>query len=220
MSSSEVRWVLRLLYGWTAIAVILSLTTGLNAQQAVPSFEEIVKNLASVNASLDSFQVEQVIEARFLFFRFRFLSTVYAARPARYRVVVHNPPWLLRRFGNVFAQAGSPQDLLTYYAPRVVAWKEDAGRRFLYLDLEKQLPVVNPPGVEAFIDPERWLIEKMVLHYEWGDVITDYQYCLTSDFFLPTVINVRISNYPIEVRLTYQNYQLNVPIPDSVFANK
>lgn len=221
MSAVRVRWHRALVCGGPAIvALVLSLAAALTAEPTLPVFEDVVKNLTNVNASLKSFQAEQMVELRILFFRYRLFATVYATRPARYRVVVRDPPWFLRRFGSVFAQAGSPEDVLRHYAPRRVEWREEAGRRLLYLNVERRFREVNPPSVEAFVDPDRWLVEKMVLHYEWGDVLADYRYEVVADYLLPSVITIRLPRYLAEAVVFHRDYQLNVPLPDSLFESR
>lgn len=221
MSAVRLRWHRALGRGGPAIvATILGLTALFAAEPSLPTFEDVVQNLTNVNASLKSFQVEQIVELRILFLRYRLLATVYAARPARYRVVVHDPPWFLRRFGSVFAQAGNPEDVLRHYVPRRVEWREAAGRRLLYLSLERRFTEVNPPSVEAFVDPERWLAEKLVLHYEWGDVLAEYRYEVVADYLLPAVVTIRLPRYLAEAVVFHRNYRLNVPIQDSLFEDR
>ncbi len=221
MSAVRFRWYRALVCGGPAIvAMVLGLAAAPAAEPSLPAFEDVVQNLTNVNASLKTFQVEQMVELRILFIRYRLFATVYAARPARYRVVVHDPPWFLRRFGSVFAQAGNPDDVLRHYVPRRVEWREETGRRLLYLILEKQFSEVNPPSVEALVDPERWLVEKLVLHYEWGDVLAEYRYEVVADYLLPAVITIRVPRYLAEAVVFHRNYQLNVPIPDSFFENR
>lgn len=201
------------------VATVLCVGAALTAGPSLPTFEEVVKNLTNVNASLQAFQVEQIVELRILFLRYRLFTTVYAARPARYRVVVHDPPWFLRQFGTVFAQVGKPEDVLLQFVPRRVEWREEGGRRLLYLNVDRRFSEANPPSVEVFVDPDRWLVEKMVLHYEWGDVLSEYRYGLVAAYLLPSVISVRVPGYLAEAVLLYRNYQLNVPLPDSLFEN-
>jgi len=203
-----------------AAALIVALAPPLSGEARIPAFEEIVRNLVSVNASLQTFQVDQVVDARVLIFRYRLQTTVYAARPARYRVVVHNPPWFLRPIGDVFAHSGRPEDLLVNYAPRAVAWRMDGSRPILWLDLGRQFSTVNPPGVEAFVDPGRWLVERLALHYEWGSVFAEPRYESVGGFLLPSAASVRVPRFGLEAALAYQNYRLNVFFPDSMFARK
>lgn len=207
--------------GGLILAAFLLVMQGIPAaQQPAPTFEEIVTNLTATNDSLLSFQVEQLIDVRILFFRYRLVSTVYAARPARYRVVVHNPPWFLRSLGNVFVHVGRPEDVLKSFAPKAIAWTGANGQRRISLSLTRRREEVIPPEVEAVVDPERWVVEKMILHYDWGSVLADYQYGIVEGYVLPVAINFRVSNYLIRATITYRNYQLNVPISDETFESR
>ncbi len=200
-------------------ALVMVLGAPLQDVQKVPTLEDTVHRLTHVNVSLQTFQVEQDVDVRWLLFRFRLLSTVYAARPAKYKVIVHNPPWFLRRFGTVFVQAARPEDVLANYVARKAGWRDEGGRRFLYLDLAKLHAGVNPPSLEALVDPSRWLVERLTLHYDWGDVVAEYRYQLLGGFLLPSAISVHTPNYPIACTLTYRDYRLNVTLPDAIFES-
>lgn len=207
-------------WAWPGVGLALLTAAGLSAQPPLPSFDDVIGNLVGVNAALQSFRAEMGAEARFLIFRYRLSATVYAARPAKYRVIVHNPPWFLRPVGSDFAHVARPEDVLVNYTPRGIDWKDEGGRRMLYLDLLRRTPVANPPRVEAFVDPERWLIERTVLHYEWGTVFVESRYEVIGGFVLPSMVKIRLPRYFIETTLWYQDYQLSVDIPDSIFSTK
>jgi len=202
------------------LAVVMSLTVTAFAQQAVPSLEQVVERMTAVNASLDTFRVEQDVEVRVLFFRYVLSTTVYAARPARYHVVVHNPPWFLSSLGNEFGMVARPEDVLVSYSPRTAAWREEDGRSWLYLSLKGAHEGVNPARVEALIDPARWLIWKTIFHYAWGDLLTEYSYGLFGGFYLPDVLFVRVPSYMLSATIRHHDYQLNIPIPDETFVQK
>lgn len=200
------------------LIVVVLILPGMPAAQApVPALEEIVAKLTDTNGSLLSFEVEQLIDVHVLVFRYRLFSTVYAARPARYRVVVHNPPWFLRSLGNVFVRAGRPEDVIKNYQPTTIAWTTERGQRKLYLSLTKRREEVNPRRVEAVVDTERWVVEKATLRYDWGDVLAEYQYGVFEGYLLPAAINLRVSNYSVRAALTYRHYRLNISIPDELF---
>lgn len=186
--------------------------------QPVPSFEEIIQNLKATNTGLKSFEVEQIIDVRVWFLRFRVVATMYAARPARYRVIVREGPWLLRRLGTVFEHVGAPEDLLVLYAPQAIEYTDRGGRPLLRVAVRKEDPAANPPAGEMLVDPARWLVEEMQLHYSWGDVLAEYVYGRVEEYVLPVRVPVRIPRYGIEAVATFQNYRLNVPIPEWVFS--
>src|SRR5713226_7887851 len=179
------------------VVVILatSLTAAASAQQAVPSFDEVVQSLAAVNSSLNTFRVEQEIIASVLMFHFEFSASVFASRPARYHVIVHDAPWPFSSLGNEFGQTARPEDVLSQYTPRAIGWRDEDGRQWLYLSLEGRHADVNPPRVEVLVDPSRWLVGKTEFHYAWGDLLAEYRYALIERFYLPDVLLIRAPSY-------------------------
>lgn len=186
---------------------------------AAPSFAEVIANLEAANAGLDSFQAEQVIDVRLWVLRFRVLTTVYAARPGRYRIVVREAPAFLRPLGSVFQHVGAPEDLLALYAPEVIAYTDQDGRRLLRVAVAQRDRRANPPSGEMFVDVDRWLVERLRLRYEWGDVLAQYEYGRIDGYWLPLRVPVRIPRYGIEAVAAFRNYRLNVPLPDAVFSS-
>ncbi|MDR7452028.1 MAG: hypothetical protein QN114_09115 [Armatimonadota bacterium] len=186
---------------------------------APPSFEEIIFNLKAANTGLDTFEAEQVIEVRLWLLRFRVLTTVYAARPGRYRIVVREAPRFLRPLGTVFQHLGSPDDLLALYTPEAIAYTDDGERRLLRVAVVRGSRPANPPAGEMVVDPVRWLVERLRLRYDWGDVFAEYVYGRIEGYWLPLQVPVRIPRYGIEAVATFRNYRLNVPIPDAVFTS-
>ena len=185
----------------------------------VPSFEEIIYNLKAANTGLNSFVADQVIDVQVWLLRFRVLTTVYAVRPARYQIVVREAPWFVRALGSVFEHVGAPEDLLVLYNPKAIEYTEDGGRRLLRVAVVKEDPAANPPAGEMVVDPARWLVEKMRLRYDWGDVFAEYAYGQVAGYWLPVRVPVRIPRYGIEAVATFRNYRLNVPIPDRIFSS-
>jgi len=211
---------MRTLWGSAVLLATIVSQTAVPAQPPVPSLEQVVARMTAVNASLDTFRVEQEIDARVLFIRYVLTTTVYAARPARYHVIVHNPPWFLRSLGNEFGMVSRPEEVLVTYAPRAAAWKEEDGRAWLYLALEGTREGVNPARVEALIDPALWLVGKTTFHYAWGDLLTTYTYRQVERFYLPDVLAVRVPGYMLAATVRHYDYRLNIPIPDEVFVTK
>src|SRR5207245_3380509 len=79
-------------------------------------FGQIVEHLTSVNPSLRTVTVEQTAIVHWMgIFHFLLRTTVYAARPALYKVVVHEAPALLRPLGDTFYLVSSPEQVLADY---------------------------------------------------------------------------------------------------------
>ncbi len=209
---------------WLQLILVAVLTTSLtvasSAQLPVPSFEEVVQRLAAVNASLETYRVEQEVVATILMFRFVFSASVVASRPARYHVIVHDAPWPFSSLGKEFGQAARPEDVLSQYTARTIDWKDEDGRRWLYLSLEGRYPDVNPPRVEALVDPSRWLVGKTEFHYPWGDLLAEYRYALYERFYLPDVLFVRAPSFFLSATIRHHDYQFNVAIPEEEFVRK
>jgi hypothetical protein len=209
---------------WFELVVVIILATSLidaaSAQPAVPSFDEVVRNLAAVNSSLNTFRVEQEIVASILMFHFEFSASVFASRPARYHVILHDAPWPFSSLGNEFGLAARREDVLSQYIPRTIGWKDEDGRQWLYLSLERRHAEVNPPRVEALIDQSRWLVGKTQFHYAWGDLIAEYHYAHYEGFYLPDVLMVRAPSFFLSATIRHHDYQLNAVIPEEVFGTK
>ncbi len=202
------------------IILVTSLAVESSAQIAVPSLDEVLQNLAVVNSSLNTFRVEQEIVASVLLFHFEFSASVFASRPARYHVIVHDAPWPFSSLGNEFGLAARPEDVLSQYVPRTIGWRDEDGQQWLYLSLESRHADVNPPRVEALVDPSRWLVGKTVFHYPWGDLIAEYRYVRYETFYLPDVLLVRAPSFFLSATIRHHDYQLNVVIPEEVFVTK
>ena len=181
-----------------------------------PTFEEIVDRLSQVNASLQTLIVEQVADIRLLgFFRWRLHATVYAARPASYKVVIHDAPYLLRGLGQAFSDISSPERVLADY--RAVAIRSSPEGR-LVVDIVGNGPQVNPPSGTIVVDTQRWLVEESLLKYDWGDVRASYRYDQIGGYLLPVLIRVSVPAVALHAEVTYGDYRLNVPIPPETFA--
>jgi hypothetical protein len=203
------------------VAVITtSLTVASSAQLPVPSLEEVVQKLAAVNASLETYRVEQEVVATILMFRFVFSASVVASRPARYHVIVHDAPWPFSSLGKEFGQAARPKHLLSLYNARTIGWKDEDGRQWLYLSLEGRHADVSPPRVEALVDPSRWLVGKTEFHYPWGDLLAEYRYALYQRYYLPDVLLVRAPSFLLSATIRHHDYQFNIPIPEEEFVRK
>jgi hypothetical protein len=209
---------------WLQLILVAVLTTSLTvpstAELPVPSFEEVVQRLAIVNASLETFRVEQEVVASILMFRFVFSASVVASRPARYHVIVHDAPWPFSSLGKEFGLAARPEDVLSQYNARTIGWKDEDGRHWLHLSLEGQHADVNPPRVEALIDPSRWLVSRTEFHYAWGDLLAEYRYALYARYYLPSILFVRAPSFFLSATIRHHDYQLNVAIPEEEFVTK
>ncbi|MBI4278635.1 MAG: hypothetical protein HY660_09280 [Armatimonadetes bacterium] len=201
------------------MAVLAALAGGpAAAQERVPGLEEIVARMRQVNPSLQTFVSEQVVDLNVVGIPIRLRSTIYAARPARYKIVFHNLPGFLNRAGDAFAQAARPEQLIEDY--RVVAADVvvENTRKMYHLILRGRRPEVNPPSGEMWVDAQTWVVPKMVLSYEWAVMTATYAFADRQGHLVPDVITVAIPRYRVSARMIFHDYRFNVPLGNDVFV--
>ena len=199
-----------------AVVVALCLAVPSGGEEPLPTFEQIVEQLNSVNPTLKTLVVDQTAIVHWMgIFHFLLRTTVYAARPALYKVVVHEAPAILRPLGDTFYLVSSPEQVLADY--RATSIRQGA-ENTLVLELAAGRPSVNPPSGTAVIDAARWLMQEVNLNYQWGRLKVHYNYAKVEGSLLPDTISIVLVRFPVTAELTYTNYRLNTPIDPSVFA--
>lgn len=201
-----------------AVVAVAALCLAASAAVAepLPTFDQIVERLNSVNPTLKTLIVEQTARVTLLgIFHFNLRTTVYAARPAFYKVVVHESPAFLRSLGDTFYMVSSPEQVLTDYQAASI---RPGSEGTVVLELRAKRESVNPPRGRAVIDTLRWLVQQVTLDYQWGQVQARYHYGDIQGYLLPDVVNVFLSGFPVSAELIYTNYQLNATIDPEVFT--
>ena len=199
-----------------AVAVALCLAVPGGGEEPLPSFEQIVEQLNSVNPALKTLVVDQTAIVHWMgIFHLLLRTTVYAARPALYKVVVHEAPAILRPLGDTFYLVSSPEQVLADYRASSI---RQGAENTLVLELAAGRPSVNPPSGTAVIDAARWLMQEVNLNYQWGRLKVHYNYAKVEGSLLPDTISIVLVRFPVTAELTYTNYRLNTPIDPSVFA--
>src|SRR2546428_14038208 len=108
-----------------AAVAALCLAAPADSEQPQPTFEQVVEQLNSINPALKTLIVEQTAVVHWMgIFHFLLRTTVYAARPALYKVIVHEAPALLRPLGDTFYMISSPEQVLADY--RATSIRQDA----------------------------------------------------------------------------------------------
>ena|SRR2546425_668393 len=185
-------------------------------EEPQPTFEQVVERLNLVNPALKTLIVEQTAVVHWMgIFHFLLRTTVYAARPALYKVIVHEAPAILKPLGDTFYMISSPEQVLAdYRAASIRPGTDDT----LIVGLVATKSSVNPPGGTVMIDTRRWLVQEITLNYQWGQFKAQYHYDDVEGFLLPGTISVSLPRFPLSAELTYTNYRLNAPIDPAVFA--
>lgn len=186
------------------------------AGEPLPAFAEVVERLDAVNPTLKSLIVDQNADVRWLgIFHFGLRTTVYAARPAFYKVVVHEAPAVLRPLGDTFYLVSSPRQVLADYTATSIDRRSDDT---LVIELMGARPSVNPPKGRVVVDTRRWLVQEIALDYRWGQLQVKYRYGDVEGFLLPETVQVSLPGYSLNADFAYTGYQLNVPIDPAIFS--
>jgi len=212
------KWVARVGFMCFAAMAMAALGLALPAGGAdtQPEFGQIVEHLTSVNPSLRTVTVEQTAIVHWMgIFHFLLRTTVYATRPALYKVIVHEAPAIVRPLGDTFYLISSPEQVLADYRASSIRQRADGS---LVIELTAARPNVNPPSGIVVIDAKRWLVQEIVLNYQWGKLTAQYRYAEIEGFLLPDAVAVSLARFPLSAELTYTDYKLNAPIDPSVFA--
>lgn len=199
----------------TLIFMLVAATAaGVHRAAAQPTLVDVLDRLKAVNPTLRTFIVDQVVDARVLrIFHWRLNTTMYASRPASYKVIIHNPPPLIGRFFDAVRDVSSPEQVLGSYRATTI---RPAANNRLIVDIVGKTPEVNPPAAVVTVDASRWLAEDMLLKYAWGDVRVVYHYETIEGYLLPATARVEIPRYAITGDVVFTGYRLNVPIPPGI----
>jgi len=187
------KWVARVGFMCFAAMAMAALGLALPAGGAdtQPEFGQIVEHLTSVNPSLRTVTVEQTAIVHWMgIFHFLLRTTVYATRPALYKVIVHEAPAIVRPLGDTFYLISSPEQVLADYRASSIRQRADGS---LVIELTAARPNVNPPSGIVVIDAKRWLVQEIVLNYQWGKLTAQYRYAEIEGFLLPDAVAVSLA---------------------------
>lgn len=127
---------------------------------------------------------------------------MHVSRPASDKVVVHDPPALLRSLGTVFSDISSPEKLLTDY--RLKALRALPGDQ-IDLEMAGVWPSVNPGAVRTTIDTWQWLVKEHAGTSDWGEVRILYWYETYRDTYFQCLPQSGYTVFPCEPISQYFN---------------
>ena len=182
----------------------------------------VLRNMAAVNASVKSYEVRVHLDAKvhaFLSLPLALNATYYFKQPDKVQVVFDTVPELAKQFQSFYASTGTPATWPKTYVVSLMPPSPDdpAGGVVLKLvpkgggSLDHALITVDTStyGIVA----QQWL-------YKDGSSINVTQFNDTGGtYVLPShqEADFRFPGYKAHVVANFGDYQINVPIPDSVF---
>ena len=195
------------------------------AQSSAPrTASDVIKGIEARNASLKSFQARMHVQVRML--SFPWLSphldgTAYYKRPANYEVVFDHPPSYMRGVDKLFADIDDPQGWLKDSNVKFSGLQTVAGHQYLVLTMTKKIYSDQIKDTVAYVDPSTYAVARMEWHYFKGTITMTQSYRSEGGYSVIASQHVD-ANYRVRAVAdsTFDPYKTNVPVPDSVFANK
>lgn len=185
---------------------------------------EVIQRINARNSSLNSFQARVHVQVHMLSFPWfspHLDGTAYYKRPANYEVVFDRAPSYMRGFDKLFADIDDPRGWekdsnIAYAGIRTVG-----GRQLLALSMTKRIYSDQIKETIAFVDPATYAIVRMEWHYFKGTITMTQAYRNERGY---SVIASQHVDVQYRVRAvadsTFDPYQTNVPVSDSVFTKK
>lgn len=183
----------------------------------------VLRNMAAVNASVKSYQVRIHLDAKvhaFLSLPLALDATYYFKQPDKVQVVFDSVPELAKQFQSFYASSGTPATWpKTYHITLMPHTTGDP----LGSAVLKLVPKDNGGSLDhalMTVDTSTWGVVAQQWLYKDGSSIDVTQFNATGGMYvLPThqEADFRFPRYKAHVVADFGDYQINVPIPDSIF---
>jgi len=188
------------------------------------SAADVIKGIEARNASLKSFQARMHVQVHML--SFPWLSphldgTAYYKRPASYEVVFDNPPPYMRGVDKLFADIDDPQGWLKDSNITFSGLHTVGRHQFFVLTMTKKTYSDQIKDTVAYVDPSTYAVARMEWHYFKGTITMTQSYRNEGRYSVIASQHVD-ANYRVRAVAdsSFEPYKTNVPVPDSVFADK
>ena len=231
---ASVRPVKRRLISALLLAFILAMSAGATARQsmteaqtfsAAPTAQDVVNNLITRNAALNSYVARIDIRLRtgIPFLNPTFEGLAYFKQPNSHEVVFTKSPSYAKGFEKLYADINEPAVWDQRYFYSLEGERVYNGRNDLVLRLVTRIRgELNHQDV--LVDPRRWVIDEIVYYYETGGRITvEHVYGEEAGFAVLTEEHALIAMPPFphaHADAHFTHYKINVAIDDSIFTEK
>jgi hypothetical protein len=189
-----------------------------------PDAATIIRRSQSAWQGLSSYQVPVTVSAHvrvsIIALPVRMTGTQYYQEPDRQALHLDNPPSFARGLGDTLSTMGTPQTWLQDYtivSPIVEPRKRHTA--YVLTGTPKRSSRVKTMTLE--FSTTTYAIENVNFAYTNGATLqVAFQHHHVSQYHLPLVATVtaKFPSYSGDATITYGTYQLNQPIPASIFA--
>ncbi len=177
--------------------------------------------MAAANASVRTYKVHIHFDAKvrsFVSLPLSLNAVLYFKRPDKTQIVFESVPQLAKGFQNFYASTGTPATWPKTYI--VTLEPLDPGQTNT---VTLRLTPRNSSNLDhalMTVDSTTWGIVIQQWYYKDGSTINETQFNeVTPAYVLPDrqLADFDFPKYKAHVEATYEPYEINVPIPDSIF---
>jgi len=190
----------------------------------VPDAATILQRSESRWQGLNAYQVPVAISGSLrvaiISVPFKMTGTQYYQAPDKQALHLDNPPSIARGLGDTLSTLGTPQTWLRDYAIAMPA-SQPHGHHTSYVLIGTPKRASRVKTMTMSISATTYAIEAITFSYTNGAtlVVTFHRRPGVTQYHLPrtATLTARFPGYSGNATITYGDYQLNQPIPTSVF---
>lgn len=190
----------------------------------IPDAATILQRSLGRWQSLTSYQVPVTIggsvRVAFISLPFKMTGTQYYQAPDAQALHLDNPPRAARSLGNTLSAMGTPQTWLRDYSISLPT-SQPHGHHYAYLLTGTPKEQGRVKTMTMSVSASTYAIESVTFSYTNGAtlVVTFHRKPGVTQYHLPrsATVNAHFPGYSGNATMTYGEYQLNQPIPASVF---
>lgn len=207
-------------------AGLLALPARADAPAAAPtpaSAADVLARVESYWKNLHSYQVPLTfsgsVKVSFFSVPFSMDGTEYYQAPDKQAVHLNNVPSMARGFETSVASMGTPETWPVTYDISI-AKTAPRGKHVAYVLVGTPRKPGNVKTLTMYVNAQSFSIESVTLTYNSGATLDiEFHHHNQSLYRLPVSakINAKFPNYSGSGQIVYGTYQVNVPVPDSVF---
>jgi outer membrane lipoprotein-sorting protein len=201
---------------FVAIALLAAATSAQGAAASSPG--ALVQRMASVNPSLQSYSasLHVVIMLHTLPFSPSLDGNYYYKRPDKQAVVFNSVPALAQQFQKIYPKIDPPTTWQDLYD--ISTLSDNGSTTMLRLTPKRSGRIAH---LDVAVDDTSALPSSFTWTYvDGGTVSFDQQYTRIRGNYLVKDQSgkVNLPSYSADVTATFSNFQVNVPVPDTVFG--
>ncbi|HLW36804.1 MAG TPA: hypothetical protein VKR99_00110 [Candidatus Eremiobacteraceae bacterium] len=202
-----------------ALAGSIVMAAAAHAQALQPL--DVVQHVAAQNAGLQSYTARATFDVdlhAFVSIHPTLHATYYYKRPDRAEVVFDTMPVLAEQFEHLYAALATADKWPATYNIHFTAAPAPGKPYELTMTPKKE---GNVDRVLVTVDPQSFAINRMEWRYKNGSwIIMQQTNAKVGNYLLPVgqVGDFNLPSYKAHAVSSYSDYQINVPIPDSVFT--